>query len=187
MRAVRRIDEAQLSSLGRLDDQVLTGEEVVLGIRTGGFQIRYLPLPRASWRVYPPRSGAEPETLVHDADSAVFAAFDDERPIALACIRCTRESWGDIVDIRVDASVRRTGVASMLLESCTRFAQGRGMRGLHIIATDTNPSLCQFCAHAGFALQGIDRMALIHTQEERMKPLPQRACALHFYRLFEKE
>ena len=31
MRAVRRIDEAQLSSLGRLDDQVLTGEEEPVG------------------------------------------------------------------------------------------------------------------------------------------------------------
>ena len=46
--------------------------------------------------------------------------------------------------------------------------------------------MCQFCEHEGFSLQGMDRMALALTEQERMKPLAQRSCELIFYKQSKK-
>ena len=47
--------------------------------------------------------------------------------------------------------------------------------------------MCQFCAHNGFMLGGLDRMALIYTEKERQKPLARRSCALYYYRVSQKD
>ena len=79
-----------------------------------------------------------------------------------------------------------TPTATALIAACERFAERQGMHGLRVTASESNPVLCQFLQHNGFELQGLNRRALIHTPEEREKPLMRRACALYFYRETEK-
>lgn len=188
MLAVRRIEQEQLDTLGWLDDRVLTGDEILLRISHTGFTIKYLGSEqRATWRTYPPDVDTQPEKVLQNPDGAVFAAYEDDTFIGIVCMRCTAQKWCEVLDLRVDASHRRSGVATMLLDSCVRLAQGRGMKGLRIMASEANPVLCQFCEHTGFVLSGYDHMALIHTESECNKPMMARASALYFYRLFDKE
>jgi len=182
MRVIRRVTPETLDRIELIADSVLTGEETLLRITRSGFSVDYMQLSRAEWRVFPPVAAADPARLVMASDAAVFAAFEDERFIGNACVRVTPEGWAEVLDLRVDAAHRRTGVGGMLLDACERFAVQRGMLGLRLSVTEDNPAMCQFCTHNGFALGGLDRMALIHTARERMKPLARRAGLLFFYR-----
>lgn len=47
--------------------------------------------------------------------------------------------------------------------------------------------MCQFCAHNGFTLGGIDRMALVYSEREKVKPMARRSCALYYYRVSQKD
>ena len=183
MRMILRITPEALPLQERITDTVLTGEEVMLRVGRSGFSIGYVPLAKAEWRSYPAAPEADPAKLVHDEQSAVFAAYEDEHMIGLACVRADDKGWAQLLDIRVDAAFRRTGAARMLLDACDRFAIVHGMRGLRVEASEANPALCQFCEHTGFVLHGLDRMALVYSAAEKAKPMARRACALYFYRL----
>ena len=183
VRVVRRMTLEMLRGMGRLEDGVLVGEETMLRVGRSGFALSYLPLPKAVWRSFPPASGALPEQVLRADKGAVFGAWDGDRIIGLACIRMGSAGWAELVDIRVDASHRRCGIARMLLDACDRFAAEQGARGIRLEASEANPVLCQFCEHTGFVLHGLDRMALVYSEAERSKPMARRACALYFYRL----
>ena len=121
-------------------------------------------------------------------DGAVFAAFEDERFIGQAVVRVDADTrWCRLLDIRVDAAYRRTGAGGMLLDACDRYALQRGTQGLQLTVPEDHPALCQFCAHNGFTLGGLDRMALIGTDRERVKPMARRSCALFYYRFSTRE
>lgn len=186
VRSVHRISLERLGDLGALRDHVLIGEEVLTKVGRSGFSVSYLPLPKAEWRSFAPVPDATPEALVQQENSAVFAAFQGEQFIGIACLRLVPDCcWAELLDIRVDAAYRRTGVGRMMLDACIRYAQSRGMMGIRVEAPESNPVLCQFCEHTGFRLHGLDRMALVYTENERSKPMARRACALYFYLLWD--
>lgn len=183
MRMIHRVTADMLPLPDRLSDAVLTGEDVMLRVGRSGFTLSYVPLSKAEWRSYPPSTEADPACLIQDERAALFAAYEDEQLIGLAAVRTDDKGWAQLLDIRVDAAYRRTGAASMLLDACDRFAAVRGMHGLRVEASESNPALCQFCEHTRFVLHGIDQMALVYSAAEKNKPMARRACALYFYRL----
>lgn len=186
VRSVHRITSESLERIGSLRDRVLIGEEILMRVGRSSFTLSYLPLPKAEWRSFAPIPDAAPEKLVSLENSAVFAAFQGEQFIGIACIRLMSGGWAELMDIRVDAAYRRTGAGRMLLDACIRYAQSRGAMGIRVEVSESNPVLCQFCEHTGFRLHGIDRMALIYTENERNKPMARRASALYFYLLFDQ-
>lgn len=187
MLTVRRLTPALLESIRPIDAASLAGEDVMLRIGRSGFDLGYVPLPRAEWRTFPMSEEVQPRQLLEDEHSAMFLAFEGEAMVGQGAIRVSRESgWGSILDLRVDAAHRRQGVARGLLEAMESFSRRQGMNGLRIALTDDNTVACQFCQHCGFTLQGIDRMALAYTPGQRDKPLARRACQLYFYRLHQK-
>lgn len=133
MRSIRRIDPDHLYLLGQVTDSVLISEETLLRITRTGFSVDYMPLRKSEWRSFPPVPSADPGKLSCSLDGAVFAAFEDERFIGMACLRMTDTGWCQLLDIRVDAASRRTGAGCMLLDACDRFALQRGAQGLRLL------------------------------------------------------
>lgn len=187
MLTVRRLTPELLDSIRPISAASLCGEDVMLRIGRSGFTLGYVPLPRAEWRSFPAPAGLLPAQLLADTCATMFLAFDDDIFVGQAAIYNTPETrWTDILDIRVDAAYRRKGVARALLSAIESFSRQQDMNGLRIALTDDNTVACQFCEHCGFALQGLDRMALAYTAAERDKPLARRACELYFYQQHQK-
>lgn len=187
MLTVRKLTPELLERIKPISDASLAGEEVMLRIGRSGFTLGYVPLPRAEWRSFPMAMKADPARLLADARAAVFLAFDEEEFVGQAAVLADPETnWTNVLDIRVDAAHRRKGVARALLAAIESFSLKRDMRGMRISIPDSNPAACQFCEHCGFALQGLDRMALAYTDAERDKPLARRACELYFYQQHQK-
>lgn len=186
MLLVKRLTADQLHLVRPLNDGCPVGEEARLTISRLGFQLSYTPLPRTEWRSFPPVDYADPYIITQDEGSAFYGAFEGDKYIGCAAVTTHPTGWAEILDLRVDPAHRRQGAGRMLLEKCEGFASKRGLYGLRIVCTDTNPHLCQFCEHMGFKLQGLDRMALAQSPEERVKPVSRRACLLFFYRTIQK-
>lgn len=186
MLTIRRLSADDLGLVRPFADRALVGEAVHLKISRLGFQLDYLPLPKAEWRTYLPVEFADPAIIAQDDASAFFAAFEGDKYIGSAAVTTHPSGWAEILDVRVDPSWRRKGVATALLGQCGFFAEKRGLHGLRISATDQNPALCHLLEQLGFILSGLDRMALSRDPEERHKPLLMRACVLFFYLPIEK-
>ena len=186
MLIVRRIKSDQLHLLHPLTDRQLVSEEAHLKIARMGCQLGYTPLPQAEWRSFAPVDYADPMIITQDDWSAFYGAFEGEEYIGCAAVTTLPNGWADIIDLRVDAAHRRQGTGRMLLDKCIAFAQKRGLYGLRIACTDTNPGMCQFLEHEGFTLHGFDQMVLSQAPDERIKPKSRRASLLYFYRLNQK-
>lgn len=187
MMTIKRLTADDLSLWRPISSASLVGEDVLLRIGRGGFALGYVPLQRAEWRDFPADASADPRTALNDERCALFGAFEDNAFIGAACVRINPATrWAEITDLRVEAAHRRKGVARNLLDFCERLALKRGMHGLRLACTDTNPILCQFCEHCGFALAGVDSKALAYTDSERDKPLSRRAALLTFYKPIQK-
>ena len=186
MLIVRRIHSDELGLIRPLTDRTLVSEEAHLKISRLGFQLDYMPIPKAEWRTFLPVDYADPAIITQDDGSAFYGAFGGDRYIGGAAVTTHPTGWADVIDLRVDAAFRRQGVGRMLLDKCEHFASKRSLSGLRIVCTDTNPSLCQYYEHMGFTLAGLDRMALAQSLEERTKPLSRRASLLFFYRKIQK-
>ncbi len=186
MLIVRRIKPETLHQVQELADSQLVTEEAILRIGRMGMQLDYGALPKPEWRQFPPVSYADPAFLVHDESSAFYAAFEGEKYIGCAAVTMNPNGWADVLDIRVDASYRRQGAGRMLMDKCASFAQKRELYGLRVSCTDSNPGMCQFLEHEGFALHGFDQMVLTQAPNERIKPKSRRASLLYFYRLNQK-
>ena len=185
MLEIRRVQPADLSG-NSLEDQVLAGDEVTVRIGRSGFSLSYSPAPRAEWRVFPPAEETGLYLQLAGETSVIYAAYQQQRLAGVAAVTVSERGWGRLLDLRVDVHQRRAGVGTALLAACDEFARRKGMGGLWAAVPDTNPVMCQFLEHSGFGVQGLDRMALALTAEERRKPMQQRACMLHFYRTNEK-
>lgn len=182
MLTIRKLLVEDTSLIRPIADRTLVSEEARVVINRFGFQLDYVPLPKAEWRSFPAVDYAEPDIITQDTGSAFFAAFMGERYIGCAVVTMLPSGWADVIDLRVDAQHRRQGVGRMLLDKCDHFALSHSLHGLRIACTDTNPELCQFCEHTGFTLAGLDRMARSRTPEERVKPVAHRTSLLFFYR-----
>ncbi len=165
-------------------DKALVGEDVLVRISRSGFSISYLPRQAAVWRSFPPTERAA--MLIQTPGTVCFGAFLDDKLIGVSAVRVSSGHWSEILDIRVDAAFRRTGAGKAMLGACQSWAEKNGTCGVKLITTDLNPGMCQFCEHEDFRLQGMDRMALAMTDDERSKPLAQRACELMFYKQSQK-
>ena len=156
-------------------DMALVGEEVLVRISRLGFSLTYLSSPNAQWRNFPPSPYAS--AMMQLSETVRFGAFLDDALIGAAAIRVIPGGWAEILDIRAGKA---------MLGACQSWAENHQTSGLKLITTDQNPGMCQFCEHEGFRLQGMDRMALAMTEQERSKPLVQRACELIFYKQLKK-
>ena len=186
MLSVRKLTAETVGDVRLMADAVLIGDETVLQIGRYGFVLSYRQLPNAEWLSFPPPPDYPADVLCDIPDGAVYGAYMDDRVVGVASVLCSGSGWAELCDIRVDAAWRRQGVATALIAAAEGFATRQGMHGLRVTASEANPVLCQFLEHNGFVLQGLDRRALIHTPQERVKPLMRRACALYFYRETEK-
>lgn len=186
MLIVRRIKPETLYQVKELADSQLVSEEAVLRVGRMGLQLDYGTLTKPEWRVFSPVSYADPAFLVNDESSAFYGAFEGEKYIGGAAVTINPNGWADVLDIRVDASFRRQGAGRMLLDKCASFAQKHELYGLRVACTDSNPGMCQFLEHEGFALHGFDQMVLSQSPDERVKPKSRRASLLYFYRLNQK-
>ncbi len=172
-----------------IDARTLCGDDVTVHIGRSGlnpFTISYQPSAAARWRSFPVSDEARAVMSGCLPHGALFVAYQDDEPVGQAAAVLSSSGWCHLLDLRVDAAHRLVGVGRSLLDACQRFAAKNGMAGLHLVVSDLNPVMCQFCEHCGFRLEGIDRMACAMLPEERVKPLLQRACALHFYRQNER-
>lgn len=186
MLTIRKLTANDLGELRPFADRALVGEAVHLKISRLGFQLDYLPLTKAEWRTFLPPAFADPAIITRDDASAFFAAFVDGRYVGCAAVTADPAGWAEVIDVRVDPSWRRKGVATALLGQCGFFCEQRGLHGLRVTATDQNPALCRLLEQLGFILSGLDRMALTRDPVERTKPLLMRACLLFFYLPIEK-
>lgn len=182
MLTIRKLLSEDIGLVRPIADRTLVSEEARVVISRLGFQLDYVPLPRAEWRSFPPVDYADPIIITQDEGSAFYAAFMGERYVGCAAVTMLPGGWADVIDLRVDGQHRRQGVGRALLDKCDHFALSHGLHGLRIACTDTNAELCQFCEHTGFTLAGLDRMALSRTPEERVKPVAHRTSLLFFYR-----
>ena len=173
--------EASDPAIRPLADQVLCGESVTVRIARTGFSLAYTPAANAYWRVFPSDERASDVLLLPRERWTMLGAFLDERFVGAAIAEVTERGWLDILDIRVDASVRRSGVGQAMLGACQSFAVKHSLHGLHAAVRDDHPVMCQFLEHCGFQVQGLDRMACAMSEEERRKPLLNRTCLMHFY------
>lgn len=176
---VKRLEGGPAPSLPGAE-KALVGEDVLVRISRLGFSLTYLPSPNAQWRSFPPSPHAT--AFLSVSGTVCFGAFLDDTLIGIAAVRMIPGDWAEILDIRVDAASRRIGAGKAMLGACQAWAESHHASGLKLITTDQNPGMCQFCEHEGFRLQGMDRMALAMTEQERTKPLAQRACELIFYK-----
>ena len=74
MLTIRRLTADDLGLVRPFADRALVGEAVHLKISRLGFQLDYLPLPKAEWRTYLPVEFADPAIIAQDDASAFFAA-----------------------------------------------------------------------------------------------------------------
>lgn len=186
MLKVRKLTREELNKLPPLSDACLCGDETVLRMGRSGFSLGYVPLEKAQWRTFPPALPLPLPEMVFLLGASVYGAFQEERFCGLAVIRKDEQGWGEILDLRVDASCRRQGIATALLESCEGFARRRSLEGMRITVSDQNPVMCQFLEASGFRVQGVDRCMYSRLPEERQKPLALRACALFCYKMMER-
>lgn len=186
MLTIRKLNADDLQLLRPISDRALVGETVHLKISRLGFQLDYLPLPRSEWHTFLPIPFSDPAIIVQDDASAFFAAFFEDKYIGCASVTTHPSGWADVLDVRVDPTWRRKGVATALLNHCAHFAHLRGLHGLRMEATDHNPGLCRLCEALGFELAGMDRLAHSRDHNERNKPLLMRPCTLFFYLPIEK-
>ena len=186
MLKVRKLTREELEKLPPLSAACLCGDETVLRMERSGFSLGYVPLEKAAWRTFPAAFSAPLAELPERLGASVYGAYLDQRFCGLAVIHQEESGWGEILDLRVDASCRRQGVATALLASCEGFATRRGLSGLRVTVSDQNPVRCQFLEASGFRVEGVDRMLYSRLPEERSKPLALRACALFCYKMTER-
>ena len=186
MLKIRKLTREELKRLPPLSDACLCGDETVLRMGRSGFSLGYVPMEKAEWRTFPPALPLPLDEMAFLLSASVYGAYLEERFCGIAVIRRDEQGWGEILDLRVDASCRRQGVATALLASCEGFAKRRALEGLRITASDQNPVLCQFLEASGFQVQGVDRRLYSRLPEERQKPLALRACALFCYKMMER-
>lgn len=168
-----------------IDARVLCGEDVSVRINRSGihpFSLSYNPAVSARWRTFPPSREAQTAMAGYLPDAAAFGAYLDDAYVGQAVAIASDTGWCYLADLRVDPAFRLQGIGRALLDACQRFAVQKGMCGLRVTVSDTNPVMCQFVEHCGFRLEGIDRLAYAMLPEERIRPMLQRACALVFYR-----
>ena len=142
---VRKCSREELKKLPPLSDACLCGDETVLRMGRSGFSLGYVPMEKAQWRTFPPALPLPLPEMAFLLSASVYGAFQEERFCGLAVIRKDEHGWGEILDLRVDASCRRQGIATALLASCEGFARRRSLEGLRITVSDQNPVMCQFC------------------------------------------
>lgn len=186
MLTIRQLRSDELNLVRPFADRALVGEAVHVKISRLGFQLDYLPLPKAEWHTFLPVEYADPAIVTQDDASAFFAAFEGDKYIGCASVATHPTGWAEVLDVRVDPSWRRKGVATALLGQCGFFAEKHRLHGLRVTATDDNPALCHLLEQLGFALAGLDRMALSRLPEERVKPPISRTCQLFYYLPIEK-
>ncbi|MBR4457417.1 MAG: GNAT family N-acetyltransferase [Clostridia bacterium] len=172
--------------LRQIDARTLCGDTVSVRIGRSGLSLSYTPIGSALWRDFDPSPRAIDAFDGCLRGSVVLGAYRDERLVGLAAAADGGRGWCEILDLRVDTSCRLRETGRTLLDACRRFAERGGMVGLTMAVSDANPAMCQFAEHCGFRLEGMDRLALAQTPEERVKPMMRRACELYFYLLNEK-
>ena len=177
-------NEKTWANLHQSDARYLAGELVQIRVTRKGFQPEYTPLSVAEWRVCRfPAWVTQEEILAHN-DWACFFAFLDEQFVGQTVLRKAAYGLCELLDIRVDASARRQGIGSELMNACEDWAKKKLCKGICAAVSDQNPVACQFFQNSRFLLGGVDKLRHYADPELAQKPAALRDSALSFYRFF---
>lgn len=169
MLTIRPLTAENADCLNRADTRYLAGDVVQVRVTRKGFVPEYAPIANAAWRDYQPPRTLQRLLLSDAVPHACFFAFWEEQFAGQAVAAVSQHALAELMDIQVDAKLRRHSIGSALTDACIDWAQGRRCHGLFAQTTDQNPVSCQFFDHTGFQLGG-----WISSASERM--IPRAAC-----------
>lgn len=94
-----------------------------------------------------------------------IAAFDGDTAVGLAVFQNHGSKYLYLQDLKVNASYRRTGIASTLLKQGAAAAPAKYL-GMFTIAQDNNLGACRFYLAEGFVIGGLNTLTYQHTSQE---------------------
>jgi ribosomal protein S18 acetylase RimI-like enzyme len=88
-----------------------------------------------------------------------YIAFEGSRACGLVCCYAEEEDpWrAHIISMWIDPAFRRAGVGSMLINTLSTWAKGRGMRELKLMVTGVNRGAIEFYERFGFRMSGMSQ------------------------------
>ena len=180
-------NENTWAHLHKSDARYLAGELVQVRVTRKGFLPEYAPLPTAAWRSCPPPARLTREYILAHPHWACFFAFLDGQFAGQLIARPGGSPLCELLDIRVDATLRRQGIGTELLNTCEAWARKKSLQGIRTEVSDQNPVACQFFQNSGFALGGVDKLQHYADPGQAHKPAALRDSVLFFYRFWDKD
>ncbi len=175
-------NENTISQLNQVDARYLAGELIQVRVTRKGFVPEYTPLNTAEWRQWPVWTNITVENVLAHKSWACFFAFLEERFVGQLVAAPAQYALCRMLDLRVDASVRRQGVGTELLNACMDWAGRKKMKGLWVDIDDQNPVACQFLQRSQFSLGGVDKLRHFADPAQADRPAAMRDSVLSFYR-----
>ncbi|MDR0929592.1 MAG: GNAT family N-acetyltransferase [Oscillospiraceae bacterium] len=183
---IKRLTEATLPLLGRVEDRRLDSERVVVRSKQGGLDLSYQPMPGALWRMggahTPPHDGAQ---WLASPDRAAYLAWLDGALAGEMLLEAAEYGLARVSDLRVDLAMRRMGVGAALIALAEDWARGRGLNGITAETQDVNAGACQFFTKCGFALGGVDTLRYVAASPQTLRVAGLRESALFFYKFIK--
>lgn len=177
-------NENTISQLNQLDARYLAGELIQVRVTRKGFIPEYTPLTTAQWRPWPVVPEVQPESLAAHGKWACFLAFQDGKFVGQIVGAPSKYGLCRLIDLRVDASVRRQGIGTELLNTFMDWAQRKKLQGIWVEGSDQNPVACQFLQNREFILGGVDKLRHYVDPAQKDRPAALRDSVLSFYRFF---
>ncbi len=184
MLTIQPPNENTISHLNQTDARFLAGELVQIRVTRKGFLPEYLPLPTAEWRQSPPSALVTEKALKQHGEWACFFAFLDGKFVGQLVAEPAEYGLCRLLDLRVDASHRREGIGTALLNACIDWATQQGLKGILAESSDENPVACQFFQNSRFTLGGVDKLRHYADPLQAGRAAMLRDSVLMFYRFF---
>ncbi|MCY1402797.1 TDP-fucosamine acetyltransferase [compost metagenome] len=136
------------------------------GFSVAGYAVAELGKRVEHWAIEPVEPyrkcyGIDPEefrSYRDAADSAVFMAFLDDKPVGHVVVSTNWNGLAHIDELAVDAAARRSGVARALLGVACFWARKKQLPGVVLETQNNNLGACRLYQDYGFELGGIDRL-----------------------------
>ncbi|WP_443191239.1 GNAT family N-acetyltransferase [Pseudomonas indica] len=90
-------------------------------------------------------------------DKALLAAVVEGKWAGYLAISCHWNGFALVEDLAVERTMRRHGVAHVLMDAAVAWARRQGLAGVTLETQSNNVAACLFYQRYGFRLEGIDR------------------------------
>ena len=144
-----QITSAAPSALPDFDRSFSVSEELQLHLTDGQLGYRVVPV-----EPYEKTYADDEESL--DEGNAFMATLDGQ-PAGVIQLSAAWNGYARIDDIAVDRRLRRSGVATALLEHACAWCRERSLAGLTLETQTNNVAACRLYERFGFRLGGFDR------------------------------